>query len=68
MARLNTGEYKVDYYDGYGSKLRDMTETAVSLDESHTVAKARLDTTLTDGDLATAKSYTVDRRIFNSLE
>lgn len=68
MARINTGDYKIEFYDGYGAKLRDMTDTAVSLESSQLLAAGRLAPTVNDGDLATAKSFSIDRRIFNSLE
>ena len=68
MARVNTGDYKIEFYDGYGAKLRDMTDTAVSLESAQLLAAGRLAPTIGDGDLATAKSFSIDRRIFNSLE
>jgi hypothetical protein len=68
MSRVATGDYKVEFYDGYGAKLRDLSDTAVSLGAGHMKAKAVLIGTLDDGDLSTAKSYTLDRRIYNSLE
>jgi len=68
MARVNTGDYKIEFYDGYGSKLRDMTTTSTSLTSSQMIGSSKIAPTLEDGDLTTAKSYSVDRRLFNSLE
>jgi hypothetical protein len=68
MARVNTGEYKIEFYDGYGAKLRELSDTATSLESAKMLGAGRIAPHIDDGDLASAKSFSIDRRIFNSLE
>lgn len=65
MSRPNTGDYIITMYDGYGAKLRDLTAIASNVTAAVAVGEAKV---VDDGDIATAKSFTVDRRIYNSLD
>lgn len=61
MSRVITGEYLVQFYDEYGAKLKSLTTTAFSLAQAQELGEVRL---ADDG----VKSFTVDRRIHNSLD
>jgi hypothetical protein len=59
--RTRTGQYIIYWYDYYGGRLR-YKETAETLTEATTMAKLFLAAN------AETKSYTIDRRLFNSLD
>lgn len=65
MSRPNTGDYIVTLYDGYGAKLRGQTIIAFSETSAIALGEAKI---AADGDLNTAKSFTIDRRIYNSVD
>jgi len=71
---LKTGDYKLNFYNKYGAHLKDIKRKGTSymttledaekfLKKSHKKYKKK------GGDVSlVAVSYTVDRRIFNSLD
>jgi hypothetical protein len=66
---INTGDYIITYYNKYGSRLRDLTESAPCLQQARDTANRRLfdpdDISKQDSHhLPTA--FTIDRRIDNS--
>ncbi len=63
MARLKTGDYKIEFYDEYGGKLRDHIEHRSCLADARKIGREIIN------DQATgAVSFSVDRRVFNSLD
>lgn len=63
-----TGEYTVSFYNGYGTKLRDLKDKSGCLTAAQALGDARLLELKEDGNLDTPHSFTIDRRIFNSLD
>jgi hypothetical protein len=66
---INPSDYIITFYNKYGSKLRDMTESAACLEHAREIANHRLfdpaDISKQDSHhLPTA--FTIDRRIDNS--
>lgn len=60
--RINTGEYRIDFFDRYGGKLRDLEQSARCVTEA-----------IEQGDKAIAAnaevaSFIITRQIFNSLD
>ena len=66
-----TGDFVIKYYNHYGSALKSLATNSVNMTISHEIAKAFI---LCDAnknnedDHAVAASYTVDRRVYNSLD
>lgn len=69
---IKTGDYIVQYYNRYGGRLRDLSTTAESLMASEQMGKDRCVTPQDGWTIAENHSqpvsFTVDRRILNSLE
>ena len=59
---IETGEYVINFYNKYGSRLKDERMT------SNGIIAARVSAEIGAGKIKDAKSYTIDRRIFNSID
>lgn len=64
MAVLKTGEYRITFYDKYGNRLKDFTETGTNVIKS----QARGYEVIASGNSLSPRSFTVDLRVFNSLD
>jgi len=63
---INTGQYIIYYYNNKGSKLKDIAETCNKLTDARELAEETLESS---EDLwYNAVSYTIDRRLINSLD
>lgn len=66
---VKVGDYIIHYYNKYGSRLRDMTESVSSLQQARDTANSRL---FDVADISQQEqhhlptAYTIDRRIDNS--
>ena len=68
---INTGEFVIGYYNHYGSRLKTLNQVCSNLVISHQIAKdfIQCDTNVKNQDeKMVACSYTLDRRIYNSLD
>ena len=65
---LNTGEYLIKYYTRVGSKIPELTETALSIMAAKEMAEETIiiEEALNSGH--NPVSFTVDRRVYNSLD
>ena len=61
MPKVVTGDYLIQYYDQYGSCLKNLTETSLTI----VSAKANGAKELDRGE---ALSFTIDKRMYNSLD
>lgn len=65
---IETGNYALTFYNRYGAKLKDLTQKQ----RCYTEARALGDRTIREcketEDRLAPTSYTVDRRIYNSLD
>lgn len=61
MTAPSTGQYRVRFYDHYGRALKDLDHIA----ESITASQDYGDDIIGQGQAA---SYTIDRRIYNTLD
>lgn len=66
--RIATGDYKISYYDGYGARLKSVKDKAGSLESARDIGDAHIRDNHKPGDLSSVASYTIDRRIYNSLD
>lgn len=62
MARVNTGDYRIDFYDRYGGRLKLLETQSRSFTES----QAKGYHVLKENE--EAHSFTVVRQVFNSLD
>ena len=60
MPKLTTGQYLLRVYDRYGSPLKDHDEIYPHMTAAQEAGRAKLDDHIV--------SYTIDRRIANSLD
>jgi len=60
--RINTGEFRIDYFDRYGARLKAAEQMATS----HTEAVAKGERFLKDNEQAC--SFIVVRQVYNSLD
>jgi hypothetical protein len=60
--RVETGEYRIDFYDRYGGRLKDLGTKGTSLTQSVTEGEATVESQ------EAAESFTVMRMIHNSLD
>jgi len=67
---LKTGDYIIHYYNRYGSRLKDLEQSATCLAMAQDLAAHRIDSANGDfhGEHYLPVSFVVDRRIFNSLD
>ena len=63
-----TGDYIIQYYSDIGSKIKNLTETSDSLTDSINMAEETIIVEEAIGKEVIPKSFTVDRRVFNSLD
>lgn len=62
-----TGHYIINYYNKYGVRLADLSDTAPNLEAAKQKAERRqFEPQTADDNHSMPASYTVDRRIFNS--
>ncbi len=60
--RTPTGEYRVDFFNKYGERIRGAELQASAYKDAHFCAQAQLE------QVETVHSYTVMRTLFNSLD
>jgi hypothetical protein len=61
--RVPTGQYRIDFFNQYGERLRGESLIGDSLMQSHQIANDMMP--MLDGNLS---SYTIMRCVFNSLD
>jgi hypothetical protein len=65
---VKTGDYKVNYFNRYGKRLKNIESSAESVIEAKTQGEHFLKNTQETDVHHKAVSFAVDRRIFNSLD
>jgi hypothetical protein len=65
---VKTGDYKVNYFNRYGKRLKNIESSAESVIEAKTQGEHFLKNTQETDAHHKAVSFVVDRRIFNSLD
>ena len=65
--KVLTGQFIIKVYDRYGSRIKDLDAVADALHEAEAIGDAFLKVADRE-DERCAASYTVDRRITNSLD
>jgi len=63
---IDTGNYLIQYYNKKGTKLKSLTEEAFTLMGAREVAEEAKEST--NETWADVVSYTIDRRLANSLD
>jgi len=63
-----TGNYIIQYYSDIGSKIKNLTETSNSLTDSIDMAEETIIVEEAMSKGVIPRSFTVDRRVFNSLD
>jgi hypothetical protein len=66
MSDIGTGQYIIIYYTKKGAKLRDLTEYPENLQAAKEIGDESV--ACTNGVWDEVASYTVDRRLHNSLD
>lgn len=63
-----TGEYSLRFYNRYGARLRDLDTSRRCLTEAIAAGTVVIEEAVVKEDLYQPTSFTVDRRIYNSLD
>jgi hypothetical protein len=65
---IKTGDYIINYFNHYGARLKDLQDSAECLQFAQDKAESRIVSGDFNGEHCMPVSYTIDRRIENSLD
>ena len=65
---IKTGEYIISYFNHYGARLKDLQDSAECMAMAEDKAESRILAGDFSGEHCMPVSYTIDRRIKNSLD
>lgn len=65
---MRTGDYKINYYNRYGKRLKDFDDYAESIQDAKRKAFLLIESCNINDEHSSPVSYSIDRRVFNSLD